>query len=119
MKGETFKNHLHLSMISMQVYKTIEAQGRPMKYKEVSDYLVEANYLAVLSKAGHRGNPSTSSNAKNHVKKGKNGTLNLDGELEDWQFKAIETFRRRIYDSWMVLKAAKVIQKIDQSSKLY
>lgn len=45
--------------------------------------------------------------------KGKNGTVNRNGELSGPQFRAIENYRRRIYDAWSVLRASGIIEKVD------
>ena len=53
------------------------------------------------------------------VGKGKNGTVNSNGELNEAQFRALENYRRRIYDSWSVLRASNIIEKVDSKHFRY
>ena len=73
-----------------------------MTQKNLDMILDEAN-----SKSGHSSFESGTS------RNGKNGTLNLDGHFNEAQFRAMENFRRRIYDAWSVLVAAGIIEKTD------
>ena len=94
----------------------IRAAHTPLTYKEVSDKVTQANYQAILEEADRR-SPDLSFDSA-HTK-GKNGTVNENGELTDSQFRAVENYRRRIYDSWSVLRAANIISKVDRKRFKY
>ena len=68
------------------------------------------NYADILAEAERRA-PRNGKRSKN-IYKGKNGTINVNGELSENQFRAIENYRRRIYDAWSVLRASNIIVKV-------
>ena len=90
-----------------------------MTYREVADRVTAANYDAILAEvAGRGGSAQYSANEHGHFK-GKNGTVNVNGALNEAQFKAIENYRRRIYDAWSVLRASNIIEKTDSKHFRY
>ena len=90
--------------------ETIRAAKYPVSYKDVADQVTRANYNDILAEAERRA-PRTGKRVKN-IFKGKNGTINVNGELTENQFRAIENYRRRIYDAWSVLRASNIIEKV-------
>ena len=86
----------------------------PITYKTLADRVTNANLEDILSEVQRRCPTQAAHEASSCTKKGKNGTVNVNGELSEPQFRAIENFRRRIYDAWSVLRASGIIEKVDE-----
>ena len=85
-----------------------------MSYREISDRVTAKNWDVITAVAEKRQpDPDLSFDQSTTIQKGKNGTINSNGALTEAQFRALENYRRRIYDSWSVLRAANIIEKVD------
>ncbi len=85
-----------------------------MSYREISDRVTAKNWDIITAVAEKRHpDPDLSFDQSATIQKGKNGTINSNGALTEAQFRALENYRRRIYDSWSVLRAANIIEKVD------
>ena len=72
--------------------------------------VTEKNYQSILDEADRR-SPDLSFDSA--VTKAKAGSEGEKKELSESHAKAIENYKRRIYDSWSVLRATRIIVKAD------
>ena len=79
-----------------------------MSYKEMADSVTAQALPAILAECERR-MPMEQTFDRGLANRGKNGTNNCKGRLSEYQFRAIENFRRRIYDAWSVLRATGII----------
>ena len=79
-----------------------------MTYKEVSDLVTEKNYQSIIDECDKR-SPDLSFDSA--TTKPKNAAQEV--ELSQVHERAIENYKRRIYDSWSVLRATNIIVKAD------
>ena len=101
-----------LRKISRQVINTIRASDVALTYREVSDRVVARNYQAILEEVDQRATPDLtfeSASCRGGARPGSDDS----SELSDNQARAVENYRRRIYDVWSVLRAAHIIVQTD------
>lgn len=99
-----------LRKISRQVINTIRACKRALTYKEVSDLVTAKNYQSIIDECEKR-SPDLSFDSA--ITKPKDGGIASSAELGEVHARAIENYRRRIYDAWSVLRATNIIVKAD------
>ena len=80
-----------------------------MTYKEVSDLVTEKNYQSIIDEADRR-SPDLSFDSA--ITSTKITSLNAT-EINDTHARAIDNYKRRIYDAWSVLRATSIIVKAD------
>ena len=83
-----------------------------MTYKEVSDIVTERNYHSILEFAGRR-SPDLSFDSAVTKSKSDLKSLPEEADLNQLQARALDNYRRRIYDSWSVLRASNIIVRAD------
>jgi len=100
-----------LRFISQQVINAIKEARYPITYKDLADRVTNLSLDEILATVPERcpGATSMDQAVGTGNQKGKNGTLNLNGELSKDQFRAVENYRRRIYDAWSVICASGII----------
>lgn len=81
-----------------------------MTYKEVSDLVTEKNYQSIIDECDKR-SPDLSFDSA--ITKPKDTLVRESVELSEGHARAIENYRRRIYDAWSVLRATNIIVKAD------
>ena len=108
-----------LRNISRQLINCVRSSMQPLTYKQVADLVTADNHDDILAECAARHPNSRSSQKQPRLIKGKNGTINMDGTLNEHQFRAIENYRRRIYDAWSVLRASNIIVKVDSKHFRY
>ena len=77
------------------------------------------NYDSILAFVQTRKSKKADTGEKPVCLKGKNGTINVNGVLSEQQFRGIENYRRRIYDTWSVLRASNIIEKVGHKHYSY
>ena len=90
-----------------------------MTYKEVSNIVIDTNYAKILEEASRRSPDLSFESAITKAKASVQQNLPKEAELNEVQARAVEYYRRRIYDSWSVLRASKVIIKADSKRFRY
>ena len=90
-----------------------------MTYKEVSNIVIDKNYAKILEEASRRSPDLSFESAITKAKCNLQQNLPKEAELNEVQARAVEYYRRRIYDSWSVLRASKVIIKADSKRFRY
>ena len=93
-----------------------------MTYKEVSNIVIDTNYAKILAEASRRSPDLPDLSFESAITKAKASVqhkLPKEAELNEVQARAVEYYRRRIYDSWSVLRASKVIVKADSKRFRY
>ena len=108
-----------LRNISRQLINCVRNSRQPLTYKQVADLVTADNHDEILAECAARHPRSRSTQKQPRLIKGKNGTINMDGTLNEHQFRAIENYRRRIYDAWSVLRASNIIVKVDSKHFRY
>ena len=101
-----------LRQISRLVINTIRSSKVAMTYKEVSDIVTERNYHNILEFAGRR-SPDLSFDSAVTKSKSDLKSLPEEADLNQLQARALDNYRRRIYDSWSVLRASNIIVRAD------
>ena len=89
-----------LRKIARQVINIIRASQRPMTYKEISELVTERSKSIILRNA-RKGNCSLSQDSIEVSSKPQDAT-----ERGENNIRALENYKRRIYDAWSVLRAA-------------
>ena len=106
-----------LRKISRQVINAIRSSEAPLTYKEVSDLVTDRNYEAILAEVDRR-NPEDGNDESITSNKAFSPSIK-EGELNEQQFRAVENYRRRIYDAWSVLRASNIIVQTDSKRYRY
>ena len=101
-----------LRKISRQVINTVRGSEQPLTYKEVSDLVVERNYAAILEEV-------TPADDQQNDDSEASKNPSYGGELNEKQYRAVENYRRRIYDAWSVLRASNIIVQSDAKHYRY
>ena len=96
----------------------MRASKRAQSYRDISDRVTAKNWGAIQAEAEKR-NSYTSNDETVYCGKGKNGTANQNGTLNEAQFRASENYRRRIYDALAVLRASSIIVPIEKDSRYF
>ena len=100
-----------LRKISRQVINAIRSSGKPVTYKELSDLVTDRNYDGILSEVDKR---TGDISMEAYMADGR-----VSEDMQMAQTRAIENYRRRIYDSWSVLRAAGIITPYDSKRFQY
>ena len=98
---------------------TIRSSKTALTYKEVSDLVTERNYGSILEEAGKRSPDLSFDSAITKCNKSSRKAPPKEAELNEVQARAVENYRRRIYDSWSVLRASNIIVKVDSKRFRY
>ena len=83
----------------------------PLTYKNVSDLVTERNYDQIIKEV-------SDCTFEDSIRYGGNQDMYIQ-ELTEAQTKAVENYRRRIYDAWSVLRALNIIAPTNADPRLF
>lgn len=93
---------------------TIRASKRELTYKELSELVMEQSYKAILDEVDKRTGDESHDSASSGLFASRD-----PADLTEAQTRAVENYRRRIYDAWSVLRAGNIIVQTETKRYIY